>query len=243
MTQNLTPSLNYFFYGLNENKNREIIIECIKKTSEAVFLPWVIPSLNPLDINIYKKKNEHEIDNFLQDGPARAWFDKSIRGDKTKKKIDEIWGARQSTKYLIFDSVHFIAHSNNDPEKYYKQLLSFCNYHYHNNSIHFIVSCGKVPVVFETENTLRHLWEFVDCNPFYKTTSSEDDSASDSLLGFIKEVHGSCPDYVKESVLSRLKIELGLLNDRNTMSKYEDFKCYCEKGCLPQESLSDDSNK
>ena len=208
--------INYLFYGPNEKRTRECMLEYIENSQDAVFYPWSIPLTDPFQISVHRvSRTNIENDEFVS---LKSYFWNETKNKKIFLNINEFNNKENIKKYIILEATHLIAHSSEDPVKYYKKLLSFCNYHSQNNSLHFLISCAKVPAIFHKENPLRHLWEFAP------TTIDVKPNKTNAFDKYINTKSHDSTGYVLDAVKewTKIKSDLSLLTDNTIIDTFPD---------------------
>ena len=164
---------NLFFYGMLESKTAATIKEQFKKEADIIYFRWPEP---------FKTLRLDDMEN--------TGFDSKVStDDKEVFKLDKILKeSKIKNKYVVIENLHILAHSHQDPNRFYKELLGVCNFYASQQGISFVLSCAKIPAVFVKENPFIHRWEFVDCN-VHSVDSAFDDKETEGLFFEIRRTY------------------------------------------------------
>lgn len=138
---------NYLLYGPDiqtlDDKIKNIIGE------KKAFLNWPL-AFEKLRFEDFVKF----ADNLTIDAKNKELLD--IRG-LFNKKTDQ--------KFIIIKNIHALAHSSENPEQFYKNILGSCNFFTNQLNINFMLTCARIPRVFLKENPFVVQWKMLPCTP------------------------------------------------------------------------------
>ena len=140
---------NLFFYGMLESRTAATIKARLDKEAGITYFRWPEP---------FRTLRLDDMEN-------NSFDFKVSTDDKEVFKLEKILKESKSkNKYVVIENLHVLAHSYQNPNGFYKELLGVCNFYISQQNIFFVLSCAKIPAVFVKENPFIHRWEFVDCN-------------------------------------------------------------------------------
>lgn len=144
------PERNLFFHSMVESQTADKIRQMLDNRADMVYFRWPAPfadlRLESLDEISFRTRVVVAADS------------------KEVFELEALWASEESTKYILLENLHLLAHSGADPTSFYRKLMSACNYYSDRHNISFILSCARIPAVFIRENAFLHTWKFIDCN-------------------------------------------------------------------------------
>ena len=156
---------NRFYYGMVEERTHEKIKEFLKGdgAKQIAFLRWPLPfekfSLEDL------AKSSIKMPLMLPATEKNSKGKKDAQGEVFEATdIQQLLAENEKQKFIVIENIQILAHGEENPELFYKKLLTACNYYTKQIGIRFILSCARIPVVFVRENPFIHQWLFEKCD-------------------------------------------------------------------------------
>jgi len=177
---------NRFYYGMVEEHTQEKIKEFLKGKGDGAkqiaFLRWPLPfekfSLEDLD------KSSIKMPIVLPATEKKSKAKKDAQGDVFETTdIQKLLAENEKQRFIVIENIHILAHGEENPELFYKKLLTACNYYTKQIGIRFILSCARIPAVFVKENALIHQWVFEKCDCGLEPSESD-------RFNYLRKVYG-----------------------------------------------------
>jgi len=145
----IKPGMNLFFHSMVESQAADTIRRMLDDRAELVYFRWPAPF------------TDLRLDNLEEMSFGQRVV---ATDDREVFDLEALWASEESSRHILIENLHILAHSGADPTSFYRRLLSSCNYYSDRRNISFILSCARVPAVFIRENCFLHRWKFIDCN-------------------------------------------------------------------------------